>query len=191
VEGASFGENWHPVSEAGDCGVRMIRNTTEGVKSALLYIHRFRFIAPYKLKDAQDFARQYGDYDNITDVPDRLRWCRYSAGLLQTEVAEIIGISESIYKALEKGITQHLPRDVAERLAQLYRLPVTDFIDEYNLFLCDGQAQRIRAYRAKLGMKRKPFARALGIPIRSLQAWESETKVISRKCWERYFKGKA
>ncbi len=137
------------------------------------------------------FIKRYGRYEDITHVPDRLRWCRCSAGLLQSEVAESVGITESVYKALEAGMTQRILKDVAERLAQLYQFPVTDFIDEYNQFLYDGQARRIGTYRAKLGMKRKPFARAVGIPIRCLQEWESEKKVISRKSWERYFKGKA
>ena len=31
----------------------------------------------------------------------------------------------------------------------------------------------------------------MGIPVRCLQEWESGRKVISIKCWERYFKGRA
>lgn len=112
-------------------------------------------------------------------------------GLLQKGVAERIGVSESVYKAMEEGSIQCFPREVMVQLEQLYQRPVTDFTDAYNQFLYDGQAQRICVYRAKLGMKRKPFARAMGIPICSLQAWENEQKVISRKCRERYFKGRA
>ena len=97
----------------------------------------------------------------------------------------------SVYKAIEEGATQHIPKETAERLAQFYNVPVTEFLDEFNRFLYDGQASRIRAYRESLGLEKKPFARQTGIPIRSLQAWESKRKVISLKCWERYFKGRA
>lgn len=78
-----------------------------------------------------------------------------------------------------------------ERLARFYDLPAGDLTDEFMQFLQEGQANRIRTYRRTLGLGKKPFARKLGIPIRSLQEWESEKKGISYKCWERYFKGRA
>lgn len=107
---------------------------------------------------------------------------------MQTEVAQKIGMSDSVYKAIEEGVTQHIPKEMVEKLAQLYQVPVIDFLDEFNQFLYDGQANRIRAYREVLGLRKKTFARQMEIPIRSLQGWESGKKVISRKCWERYFK---
>ena len=77
---------------------------------------------------------------------------------------------------------------MTEKLAQLYRLPVTDFMDTYNRFLYRGQADRIRRYRAETGLGQKAFARKTGIPYRSLQAWESGKKTVSRQSWERYFR---
>ena len=109
---------------------------------------------------------------------------------MQVEVAEKVGMTHSVYKAIEEGFTQHIEPEKVDRLAQFYDVPVTDLLDEFNRFLYDGQAIRIRAYRESLGLKRKPFARVMGIPIRSLQEWERGKKVISRKSWERYFKGK-
>lgn len=161
------------------------------VRYAPLFIHSFVLCAPRRLLQAQQFNKQYRRYDEIQNVQDRLRWCRHSRGLMQTEVAQQIGMSDSVYKNIEEGLTQHIPREMVERLAQFYHVPVTDFLDEFNQFLYDGQAKRIRAYREKFGMGRKPFARSTGIPIRSLQEWESGKKVISRKCWEQYFKGRA
>lgn len=133
----------------------------------------------------------HSGYAEIQNVPDRLRWCRNSKGLLQTEVAEKVGMSISVYKAIEGGITQRIQRGEVEKLAQLYGVPVTDLLDEFNRFLYDGQADRIRAYRESTGLGKKTFAREMGIPIRSLQAWESGAKTISVKSWERYFKGRA
>ena len=108
---------------------------------------------------------------------------------MQTEVAQQVGMTYSVYKSIEEGFTQHIPKEHVERLAQFYHVPVTDFLDEFNRFLYDGQAIRIRAYREALGLGKKTFARKMGISIRSLREWESGKKVISRKCWERYFKG--
>lgn len=137
------------------------------------------------------FHQRYHRYEDIQTVEDRLRWCRYSKGLLQTEVAEIAGVSRAVYMDAEMGATQQIPLTMVEKLATFYDVPMTDFLDEYNRFLYDGQAFRIRACREAIGMRRKPFAREMGIPIRSLQDWESGAKTLSRKSWERYFRGKA
>ena len=146
-------------------------------------------VIPYILETTQ-FNQRYRRYEEIDNVADRLRWCRHSMGLMQAEVADKVGMTHNVYKTIEAGVTRQIQREMAERLAQFYGVPVTDFLDEFNRFLYDGQADRIRAYRESLGLGKKPFAREMGIPIRSLREWESGRKVISLKCWERYFKGK-
>jgi len=100
-------------------------------------------------------------------------------------------MTPSVYRAIEEGFTHHIDAEKAERLARFYNLPITDFLDAFNRFLYDGQANRIRAYQEASGLGKKPFARKMGIPIRCLQEWESGRKVISMKSWERYFKGRA
>ena len=102
-----------------------------------------------------------------------------------------MGLTCGTYKNMEAGAMQHLPQNAARQLAELYDIPVADLLDAYNQFRYDGQANGIRAYRESLGLGKKPFAKQVGIPIRSLQAWENETKTLSRKSWERYFKGRA
>jgi len=155
---------------------------------APLFIHSFVLCAPRKILEATQFNQSYQRYEDIENVSDRLRWCRHSRGLLQAEVAQRIGVSSNVYKNIEDGITQQIPKEVADKLSQLYEVPVTDFLDAYNRFLYIGQAQCIREYREKMGLGKKAFARAMGIPIRSLQGWESGRKVISRQNWERCFK---
>ena len=155
---------------------------------ALLFIHSFALCAPRKILEATQFNQSYQRYEDIQNVPDRLRWCRHSRGLLQAEVAQRIGVSSNVYKNIEDGMTQQIPKEVVDKLAQLYEVPVTDFLDAYNRFLYDGQVQCIHAYREKMEVGKKTFAKAMGIPIRSLQGWESGRKTISRQNWERCFK---
>ena len=62
-----------------------------------MYIHSFRLIAPRKLLEAQLFNQQYQNYEDIPNVQDRLRWCRHHMGLMQKEVAELIGITRGHY----------------------------------------------------------------------------------------------
>jgi len=136
-----------------------ILSQTQGlnVRYAPLLIHHFALCVPRKILDATKFQQRYHKYEEIENIPDRLRWCRYSRGLTQAEVA------------------------------QLYRLPVKDFMDAYNRFLYRGQADCTHRYRAETGLGQKAFARKTGIPYRSLQAWESGKKTVSRQSWEKYF----
>lgn len=161
------------------------------VRFAPLYIHSFRLCAPHKILEATMMNQTYRSYEEIAAIPDRLRWLRHSKGLMQRETAQIAGVSRSVYIDIETGITRRLPGCLILNLSQFYGVPVSDFLDEYNRFLFDGQAQRIREYRKKLGMGRKPFCRYTGIPLSSLRGWEDEKKEVSFKCWEMYFKGRA
>lgn len=156
-----------------------------------LYILSFPLCSPKRILDAQLFFRKYRRYEEIENIPDRLRWLRHSKGLMQREAAQIAGVSRSVYIDIECGITRRLPGCLVLNLSHFYGVPVSDFLDEYNRFLFDGQAKRIKDYRKKLGMGRKPFCRHTGIPLSSLRGWEDGKKEVSFKCWEMYFKGRA
>ena len=156
------------------------------MRYAPLLIHHFALCAPRKILDATQFQQRYHRYEEIENVPDRLRWHRYIKGWMQKDVAQKIGISKRAYSNLENGNVRYISKETADRLSELYNVPATNFLDEYSRFLYDGQAVRIRAYRASIGMNK----RELGVPIRCLQTWENEQKIISRKSWEYYFKNK-
>ena len=157
------------------------------MRYAPLYIHSFALYAPRKILEATELSQRYRDYEKIGNVADRLRWCRHSKGLTQREAAEKLGMSHNIYKAIEKGVTQQIRPEIIDRLAQLYGVPKTDFMDDYSRFLMDGQARFIRECRERQGMGRKTFAKFTGIPLSSLREWESGKKTVSRKAWEKYF----
>ena len=181
---------WHISHPLGD-GVYIMTRWEDGkCRHALLYIHSFRLMAPRKLLEAQLFNKQYGCYEDIDNIPDRLRFCRHRLGLMQKEVARMAGISRNTYINLETGNLNAFNKTTADKLARIFDIPVYDLLDGYNRFLCDGQARCIREYRASYGLGQKPFARKMGIPIRCLQDWESGRKVVSLKSWEKYFKGR-
>ena len=156
-----------------------------------LYLHTFRLIAPRKVIEAQLFNRQYQRYQDINNVPDRLRWLRHDQGLMQMEVAQALGVSRGIYHSIECGVTQQIPKEMVDALSKLYGVPASDFVDEFNQFLHDGPADRIRAYRLRLGMGRQEFSYFTGASLCSIRGWETGKIKISYKCWERYFKGRA
>ena len=157
------------------------------VRYAPLYIHRFPLCAPRK----RPATREQRRYEQIQSVPDRLRWLRHSRGLTQKEGAAKIGMSYHVYKAIEEGTTRQISAEMRNKLAQFYNVANEDLIDEFNRFLLDGQANRIRAIRSKTGLSRREFARQLGIPVQSLKGWENEKRAVTYKSWEKYFKGRA
>ncbi len=182
---------WRVIARISDRMYVLCATFDSHVRFAPLYIHSFKLCAPHKILEATMMNQTYHSYEEITSIPDRLRWLRHSKGLMQREAAQIAGVSRSVYIDIEAGITRRLPGCLILNLSQFYGVPVSDFLDEYNRFLFDGQAQRIREYRKKLGMGRKPFCRHTGIPLSSLRGWEDGKKEVSFKCWEIYFKGRA
>lgn len=153
-----------------------------------MYIHSFRLIVPHKLLEAQLFHQQYHSYEEIPNVQDRLRWCRHHMGLMQKEVADLIGITRGHYVDYEIGSVDHYPKGIVDKLAELYRVPVDDLLDDYNRFLYKGQGKMIREYRESFGMKRKPFAQMIGLDPDLLRVWEADRKRMNINSWNKYFK---
>jgi transcriptional regulator with XRE-family HTH domain len=111
-------------------------------------------------------------------------------GLMQKDVAQRVGISRVRYTDMETGAIDHYDKETVDKLAALFGVPPTDFLDDYNRFLYEGQGQKIQKLRQSLGLKKKPFARLLNIEPRLLQAWEAGEKRMTKASWQRYFKGK-
>ena len=168
----------------------MTRYYHEVANYAPLYCFSFRLIAPRKILEAQQFIRRYHSFDEIDNVPDRLRWCRHEMGLMQKEVAARVGISRYRYIELETGICQAYHFDVMDKLSAFYNVPLNYLLDDYNRFLVKGQAEQLTAYRERMGLSRKEFAIQTGIPETSVREWEEGRKRISRASWERYFRGR-
>ena len=95
---------------------------------APLYIRAFRLVSPRRLVDAQLLRQKYRSYEDIGNVPDRLRWCRHHRGLMQREVADQVGVCRNTYWAFEAGEYERLPCDAAEKLSQIYEVPVADLL---------------------------------------------------------------
>lgn len=132
--------------------------------------------------EAEKYAGRYGE---LHSVPERLRWCRYKLGLMQKEIAQLAGISQTLYEEMERGDCQEYPAYAVDKLAGLYQVPVEDLLDEYSRFLYDGPVDQICAARERLGLSRAKFARLAGVGEKSVRDWETGQKKASRKSWER------
>ena len=164
--------------------VMMTRNPLNEVEYAPLYIHSFALIQPHKLVEAEKFNLRYTEPSQIHNISDKLRWHRYRLGLCQRDIAEKIGIGESTYAAYEDAGRDYYPIEIRARIADLFRLSVTDLLDAYNRFLYDGQGKQIKQLRQSRGMTQKEYASLIGVPLRSLKKWEQNKVKISKKMWE-------
>ena len=140
---------------------------------------------PHSLVEAEKFNLRYSDPSQIDNTPDKLRWYRYQKGLLQRDVAEYVGMDRSTYSSYEEMGRDYYPIDHMRKLAELFEVPLDALLDEYNLFLYNGQGKQIKAMRAARKMTQAEYARRLGVPIGNLKQWEIDRVKIFKSTWER------
>ena len=145
-------------------------------------------VLPHKFQDAEKFNLQFPDFSEITETADKLRWLRYQKCLRQRDVADYAGIDRSTYVHYEEYRKDLYPPEHMEKIAQLFEVPVEGLLDDYNLFLRNGQGEQIKAIRMKLGLTQRQYADKLGVSLGNLKQWEQNRKQIFKSTWEKYFK---
>ena len=163
-------------------------NVAGTLKVAPLQILKFPVVLPHKFLDAEKFNLRFSDASEITEIADKLRWLRYQKGLRQRDVADYAGIDRSTYVHYEEYGKDLYPPEHMEKIAQLFGVPVDMLLDDYNLFLRNGQGNQIKAIRMKLGLTQKQYADKLGVSLGNLKHWEQNRKQIFKSTWEKYFK---
>ena len=185
AERTHFAEKWRPICHVGSNLTLMVRHTIRAITYSPLYIHSFRLVQPHTLVEAEKFNLHYSDPSQIDNTPDKLRWYRYQKGLLQRDVAEYVGMDRSTYSSYEEMGRDYYPIDHMRKLAELFEVPLDALLDEYNLFLYNGQGKQIKAMRAARKMTQAEYARRLGVPIGNLKQWEIDRVKIFKSTWER------
>ena len=149
-----------------------------------LYILQVPLAGPHTTSEAQAFFHMYHSYSEITNPSDRMRWCRYSLGLLQKDVAAMVGMEEWLYRDLESGtFHRSFTPELADKLSALYGIPVVDILDDYPLFLHRGGGDFLRRYREAKGWSRQQLADHAKVGRTSIRCWETGQKTISQKCF--------
>lgn len=184
-----FNEKWSVFSHIGDSLYIMVRHSHNVVSYAPLYIHRFQFLQLHFLYDSEKFNTVYTEPSKLVTVADKLKYYRYKRGLLQREVSDYIGIERSTYVDYEDSYRDYYPLDMLKRIADLLCVDISDIFDEYNSFLYYGQAEQIKALRKQMELTQKAFAVKYGVDVSNVKRWEQGKIRISKKMWERIFKG--
>lgn len=165
----------------------MIRHTDCDIKFSVMYIHSFSFSTQFKVEDVI-FLRQHKNPQELESVADKLRWYRLTNCLLQKEVAARIGVYRTTYSHLESGLTDLYPLDKLEILAKLYRIHITDLLDEYNLFVYNDQGKQIRALRKSMNLTQYEFGKKFGANHSRVKRWETNKAIMFKSTWEKIYK---
>ncbi len=181
-------EKWRVFRRLGSHSYLMVQNISGVVKFAPLFIYSFALLAPHHLLESEKFNIRFADPSEITEIADKLRWYRYKKALLQREVADYIGVDRSTYIHYEEMGRDYYPIENMEKLAVLFGVPVTELLDDFNMFLYKDQGKQIREKRLSLNMTQSEYAQMLGVNLGNLKKWEQNRVRIFKSTWEKYFR---
>ena len=181
-------EIWYPVVRIGSHMYIMTCHCLGGVKYAPLYIHSFQLLQPRRLLEAERFNIKYTDPLAIATVADKLRYYRHKKALRQKDMAEKTGTHLATYCAYELEDRKiPYPLDQLSKIAELFGIEVTDLLDDYNLFLYNGQGRQIRAWRQSLGLTKREFGKLYGFHAHTVNQWENDNIQILKSTWVKLF----
>jgi transcriptional regulator with XRE-family HTH domain len=150
-------------------------------------VHTFRLLQPHKLTEAERFNINCPAPARLTKISDKLRYYRYRKALKQSDVADFAGIYRSTYIHYENGMATY-PLDKLEMIAELFEIDIADLLDDYHLFLWQGQGRQLKAFRQENVLTQKDVAQLAKVAVGTVKKWESGKVVMSRTSWEKLFR---
>lgn len=136
------------------------------------------------LSEFSEMVARYKDCSAIRHTSDKLRWHRLKNELYQEQVADYVGLYRSTYANYEDVSRDYYPPDKLEKLAELYKVPTAELMDDYNLFLYKGQGQQIKNLRQHLGLTQLQLAKRMNVSRNMVYRWEINQIQITKKTWE-------
>ena len=152
-----------------------------------LYILTFSMSQYYKTVEANVYMNDNPDPIKLKTTAEKLRWFRYKNKMLQIEVSQAIGISRKTYLNYEKVEHRAYPHENLKLIAKLYNIDLIDLLDEYNMFLYNGQGKQIQALRQSMNVNIYEFANLFGVKSTTIENWENESVTISKKTWKKLY----
>lgn len=180
--------DWHPLFKISNNLLVLAKNEFQATTYSLFYKHTFNFFSPRKLLESELFNIKYQNPKDIKTIAEKLRYYRYKNALLQKEVAEYANICESTYIDYESTDRIYYPLNVLKKIAELYSVDISEFMDEYNLFVNQAQGESLKSLRKELNLTKQDFAKRLNIKTKIVSAWENETRIMSKNMYIRIFK---
>lgn len=175
---------WHPLCRIGHHLVIMARKHHVIIQYAPLYILSIPISCSRMLSEFQEMELRYPSCSMIPLTAGRLRWHRPRKELYQEQVADYAGLYRTTYAHYEDSSKDYYPVDKLEKLAELFEVPVTELMDDYNLFLYKGQGEQIRNLRQTLGLTQLQLAKRMNVSRNTVFHWENNQRRITKKTWQ-------
>lgn len=96
-----------------------------------------------------------------------------------------MGVNRTTYSRYEENVLDAYPLDKLKKAAEVFHIDVTSLLDDYNLFLYNGQGQQIKKLRKSLKLTQSEYAKYIGTSLGTLKTWE-QNKARIQKRW--YYK---
>lgn len=182
---APFSEKWRLLHKYGRNLYLMFRQTKMGVAIMPMYVHSFRFVTPHTMTEAERFNLLFPNPESCTHVSDKLRYYRYQNNLFQSDVAEYVGMDRGTYSSYEEYERDYYPIENMQKIAKLFGVPVTELLDDYNLFLYNGQGQQVKKIRKQLQITQKDLAIMMNVDLYKVKRWEQDKVRMFKGTWEK------
>lgn len=145
-------------------------------------------MVPRKLLESETFNIKYQNPNLIPTTAEKLRYYRHTKALLQKEVAKKVGINQSTYIGYESTVRDYYPINILSKIANIYEIDVIDLLDDYNLFLYEGQSSQLKKFRKSLNLTQNEISKKLQVATRTFRQWEKGRVRISKNTYEKLFK---
>lgn len=183
----AFSNVWKVHSKISDNFYVMYQKKNGKIRYAPLYIHTLRFINDRRLTKTQEFIRDNPAPEKLETVSDKLKWYRIDKGLLQRDVAKAMEVDRTTYSRYEENILEAYPLDKLSKAAVLFGIDATSLLDDYNLFLYNGQGKQIKELRKSMKLTQSQFAKYIDTPLGTLKKWEQNKVNIQKKTFKKLF----
>ena len=163
----------------------MYQNKNGKVRYAPLYIHSLSFINNRHLTKSQVFLHDNPDPEKLETVSDKLKWYRINSGFLQRDVAKVMEVDRTTYSRYEDNVLDAYPLDKLSKAAELFGIDVTSLLDDFNLFLYNGQGKQIKGLRRSMKLTQSQFAKIIETPLGTLKKWEQDNANIPKTSFQK------
>ena len=164
----------------------MYRQQNGSIVFAPLYIHSFSFIIPKNRANICKFREKYPNSELIDHTGIKIRYYRYQKDLHQKDLADYVGFTRSTMVYYERPEREYYEIDILKKFAEILEVELEDLLDEYNLFLYQGQAVRLKSFRKENNLTQKQLAKLLGADLTKIKGWEQNRVRMSKATYNKF-----
>lgn len=76
--------------------------------------------------------------------------------------------------------------DILKKFSEILEVELEDLLDDYNMFLYQGQAVRLKEFRKENHLTQKQLAKFLGVDVTKIKGWEQSRVRMSKASYNKF-----